>query len=65
MGAQDDDFAAVLAKLRQVRDELAATSSPEAVQRLQASASLLVEQGERILGRATRTVPEQARPVGV
>jgi exonuclease VII large subunit len=51
MSAQDDDFAAVLAGLRKVRDELAATSSPEAVRRLQATADQLVAQGERVLGR--------------
>ncbi len=51
MSQQDDDFARVLTGLRQVRDELAATSSPEKVHRLRGSAEQLVAEGERILGR--------------
>lgn len=51
MSQQDDDFTAVLARLRQVRDELASTSSPEAVHRLRDAAAQLVAHGEQILGR--------------
>lgn len=51
MSQQDDDFSAVLARLRQVRDELAATSSPEAVHRLRGTAEQLVARGQHILGR--------------
>lgn len=70
MSQQDDEFATVLARLRQVRDELAATSSPEAVHRLRDAARQLVEHGERILGRPLEATGAQridldAQPVGV
>ena len=59
MSQQDDEFATVLTRLRQVRDELAATSSPEKVHRLRDAARQLVEHGEQILVR--HVGPEPAR----
>ncbi len=56
MSRQDDDFTAVLTRLREVRDELAATSSPETVHRLRGTAEQLVAQGEQILAR---TLPQE------
>lgn len=46
---QDEEFTAVLARLRQVRGELAATSSPETVHRLRTQAEGLVAQAEKVL----------------
>ena len=51
MNAQDDEFDGVLAHLRDVRDQLARTSSPETVRRLRELAAQLVGRGEAILGR--------------
>lgn len=51
VSTQDDEFTAVLARLREVRADLAATSSPEAVHRLRDVAAQLVARGEAILGR--------------
>lgn len=48
---QDDDFAQVLDRLHRVREELAATSSPEKVHRLRDTAEQLLDRGEQILGR--------------
>jgi len=58
MSVQDDNFTAVLARLREVRDELAATSSPESVHRLRGAAAQLVAHGEQILGRHLEPEPE-------
>lgn len=59
---QDDDFVAVLTRLREVRDQLTATSTPETVHRLREAAAQLVALGERIL---TREVGDgQREPAG-
>lgn len=63
MSQQDDEFATVVARLRQVRDELATTSSPEKVHRLRDAAAQLVEHGEQILGRHVGPAPvREAEP---
>ena len=61
MSAQDDDFAQVLERLEQVRDELDHTSSPEAVRQLREQSAQLVARGEAILGRDLEPVPAPAR----
>ena len=57
MSAQDDEFVTVLTRLREVRDQLAATSSPETVHRLRDGAAQLVAHGERILARHSPVTP--------
>ena len=47
----DDEFASVLEHLREVREQLSGTSSPEKVARLRATATELLDRGQRILGR--------------
>ena len=62
MGLQDDEFAEVVARLREVRDQLQGTSSPEQVHRLRAMSVQLVERGEDIL---VRHFPDHAEPTSV
>lgn len=49
MAVRQDDFTAVLERLEEVRDELAATSSPERVAVLRQVADDLADQGRRLL----------------
>ena len=60
MAVQDDDFAGVLERLEQVRDELGRTSSPEAVRRLREQSCELVARAEQILGRDLDRAPAPA-----
>ncbi len=62
MSQQDDDFTAVLARLRQLREELAATSSPEAVHRLRETAGQLVARGEQVLHSALPETRSRVSP---
>jgi len=62
MSVQDDDFAQVLERLGQVRDELASTSSPEAVRMLREQSGELVRRGEQILGRDLEREPAASAP---
>jgi exodeoxyribonuclease VII large subunit len=61
MSQQDDEFVAVLARLREVRDQLATTSSPKTVHRLRDAARQLVAHGEQILARTVG--PAASTPV--
>ena len=62
MGQRDDDFGQVLERLRGVRDDLAATSSPEKVAGLRDLAWQLVDQGERLLARHLEQPPDPPPP---
>ena len=53
VGQRDDDFGRVLEQLHAVRDELRTTNSPERVAALRELAGELVEEGRRLLVRAT------------
>ncbi len=62
MELQGVDFAHVLERLEQVRDELVHTSSPERVHRLRDAAAQLVARGEQILGRRLDGGPLTSEP---
>jgi len=62
MGSHDDEFAEVVERLRDVRDQLEGTSSPEQVHRLRLLSSHLVERGEDILLRHFPDHPEPRSP---
>ena len=65
MSQQDDEFVTVLSRLREVRDQLATTSSPETVHRLRTTARSLVERGEQVLARHAVPAPSDPGPAAV